>query len=75
MYSSDFSSLSNAIYTTTGLHYGYHPVEMHDTATIEAILTLCGRKTTGRVLREKVEVAIVAWGIGTGRGVIQVRWE
>jgi hypothetical protein len=74
MTNTDFHSLFCAIRETTGLLYGYHPIEMADTAVIEAILTLCGRKSIGKALREKVEAVIVAWGIGSGRGIISVRW-
>lgn len=75
MTNTDFHSLFCAIKETTGLLYGYHPIVMHDTLVIEAILTLCGRKEIGKALRERVEAVIVAWGIGGGRGLITVSWQ
>ena len=77
----DITTLTNGIFQTVGVRYGFMPQVMEDAMIKTATLTLCGRKprpTTrrGLSLEERIEVTGFIHGFAHGRGfTVKTEWE
>ena len=71
----DLTSLSNALNTILGFSYGYAVQKLEDVGVTSFTLTLCNHKR--KLSNDNVsliEVAIQAWGMGHGCGLLEISW-